>query len=148
MIHVVLPAERGAAAEQHGTDCTPSVPRSDPSEIDSNQFELIFELRKDALRFKMFIIVACVFVYLFMIASCVMFFSSFYPVSGAQNSTSAVDFLLVTSHVCAIDISSAFFVVCGFFAAYTYGNVPSTDHADLRKLLAVYALIDVCWQAC
>jgi hypothetical protein len=146
MIPAVLPAERGAAAEQHSTDCPPTFPISDTREIDSNQFELMFELRKDALRFQMFIIIAFVFGYLFMIASCVMFFSSLYPVSSAQKRTSAVDFMLVTSHVCAIDISSAFFVVCGFFATYTYGNVPDTDHADLRKLIAVYALIDV-WLA-
>ena len=53
-----------------------------------------------------------------------------------------MDFLLVTSHICAIEISSAF-LVSGFFAAYTYENVPAADHADLRKLIAVYALIDV-----
>ena len=51
----------------------------------------------------------------------------------------------MTSHICAIEISSAF-LVSGFFAAYTYENVPATDHADLRKLIAVYALIDV-WLA-
>ena len=110
----------------------------------------MFQLRKDALRFQMFIAMSCFFVYLYMIASCVMFFSSLYPVFGAQNPsqnrTSAVDFLLVTSHICAIDITSAFFVLCGFFAAYTYENVPAADHADLRKLIAVYALIDV-WLA-
>jgi hypothetical protein len=57
-----------------------------------------------------------------------------------------VDFLLVTSHICAIDITSAFFVVSGFFASYTYENVPAADHADLRKLITVYTLIDV-WLA-
>jgi len=148
MIPGELRTDHCAAAEPEVDSHVP--PRSETSETPSSHFQLVFQLRKDALRFQMFIAMSCFFVYLYMIASCVMFFSSLYPVFGAQNPsqnrTSAVDFLLVTSHICAIDITSAFFVLCGFFAAYTYENVPAADHADLRKLIAVYALIDV-WLA-
>ena len=148
MIPGELRTDHCAAAEPEVDSHVP--PRSETSETPSSHFQLVFQLRKDALRFQMFIAMSCFFVYLYMIDSCVMFFSSLYPVFGAQNPsqnrTSAVDFLLVTSHICAIDITSAFFVLCGFFAAYTYENVPAADHADLRKLIAVYALIDV-WLA-
>jgi hypothetical protein len=112
-------------------------------------FELAFQLEKDSLRFQMFTIIACVAVYLYSIASCSMFFSSLYPVmlevanATALQRTSAVDSFLMTSHVFAIDSTSAVFVVTGFFAAYIFANVPTHDRRDMCKMFAIYVLIDV-----
>ena len=81
-----------------------------------------------------------------------MFFSSLYPVTGAPDApdeeprTSPVDAFLMTSHVYTIDTTSAFFVLAGFFAAYTFANVPSTDPHEICKIVAIYTLIDV-WLA-
>ena len=50
------------------------------------------------------------------------------------------------SHVYTIDTTSAFFVLAGFFAAYTFANVPSTDPHEICKIVAIYTLIDV-WLA-
>ena len=43
----------------------------------------------------------------------------------------------MTSHVYAIDTTSAFFILAGFFAAYTFAKVPSTDRHELCKIVAI-----------
>lgn len=115
--------------------------------------ELRFQLLKDALRFKMFIMLTWAAAYAYSLASCTMFFSSLYPVpSRAPNATyaarapSPVDALLMTSHILAVDMSSAFFVLAGFFSAYTFANIASRDRAELCKVVVIYALVDV-WLA-
>lgn len=121
-------------------------------------FELAFQLEKDSLRFQMFTIIACASAYLYSLASCCMFFSSLYPVypvseTLGNNATetyqrnSAVDALLMSSHVFAIDVSSAVFVLTGFFSAYIFANVPHNDRFELCKMFALYVLIDV-WLVC
>jgi len=119
-------------------------------------FELAFQLEKDSLRFQMFTIIACAFACLYNLAGCCMFFSSLYPVPVAWggNGTdttprkSAVDSLLMTSHVFAIDATSAIFVVTGFFAAYIFANVPPNDRFELCKMFAMYVVIDVWLVGC
>jgi hypothetical protein len=125
----------------------PSVSPSAGSRASAAQhFELAFQLQKDALRFQMFTLAACVFAYLYNIDSITMFFSSLYPVlntTTAPERGSAVDEFLMTSHVFAIDTTSAMFVVTGFFSAYTFSNVPVCDRREICKIIAIYTLIDV-----
>jgi len=71
-----------------------------------------------------------------------------YQVLAAGNATeharpSAADAILMTSHVLAIDTTSAMFVTMGFFSAYTFANVPASDRADICKVVSIYMLIDV-----
>lgn len=112
-------------------------------------FELAFQLQKDALRFQMFTLAASVFAYLYNIASSAMFFSSLYPVyapNATATRSSAADAFVMTSHVFAIDTTSAMFVTAGFFCAYLFSNVPPRDHRELCKVFALWVLIDV-WAA-
>jgi len=153
----MIPAAPASSAAQSTEEAleaggTPSAP--EPSVHGSvssrasvmQQCELVFHLHKDALRFKMFILITVVFAYLYSIASCAMFFSSLYPVFNATDTplrSSPVDAFLMTSHIYAIDTTSAFFVLTGFFAAYTFANVPTPDRSEICKLIAIYTLIDV-----
>ena len=126
--------------------------------------ELRFQVLKDALRFKMFVALTWVLAYLYCLASCTMFFSSLYPVPTRPAPTrsaptraepgpepgpetargsSPVDAFVMTSHILAIDVSSAFFVLAGFFSAYTFCNIASGDRAELCKVVALYTLVDV-----
>lgn len=146
-------AEAGARAAQSAASAAPSAASAAPSVSSrasaAQHFELAFQLHKDALRFQMFILTACVFAHLYNVASSAMFFSSLYPVlnaTGAAPRFSAVDAVLMSSHVLAIDVTSAMFVVAGFFSAYTFSNVPTADRAEICKIIAVYVLIDV-WLA-
>jgi hypothetical protein len=123
------------------TEQTPSVTQSVCS--GTSHFELAFQLEKDALRFKMFSSIMCFTAYLYSIASSSMFFSSLYPVTDEAAGSSPVDAFLMTSHVFAIDTTSAVFVTSGFFAAYTFANVPKHDRLDMCKMFAIYVLIDV-----
>jgi hypothetical protein len=86
--------------------------------------ELRFHLAKDALRFQMFTLLTCIIVYAHAMTSCTMFFSSLYPVHypALAAPPSAVDSFLMSSHILAIDISSAYFIIAGFFGAYTFAN--------------------------
>ena len=137
----MIPAEGAAQGAAQGAA---------PSESGSaaEVFELEFHLRKDALRFQMFALTACIVAHLYNIACSNMFFSSLYPVLAAGNATeharpSAADAILMTSHVLAIDTTSAMFVTTGFFSAYTFANVPASDRADICKVVSIYMLLDV-----
>jgi hypothetical protein len=146
-----MPADAEAGAARAAPSVAPSVAQSVAPSASSRasaaqHFELAFQLQKDALRFQMFTLTACVFAYLYNIASSAMFFSSLYPVLNATNAPappSAVDAFLMTSHVFAIDTTSAMFVMSGFFSAYTFSNVPAGDRREICKIIAIYALIDV-----
>jgi hypothetical protein len=125
-----------------------SVTQSAGSGVSAIQhFELAFQLEKDSLRFQMFTIFACIFAYLYSIGACCMFFSSLYPVpanvTNVLHHDSAVDAVIMTSHVFAIDATSAIFVVTGFFSAYIFANVPLGDRVEMCKMFALYVLIDV-----
>jgi hypothetical protein len=100
----------------------------------------------------MFVALTWALAYLYCLASCTMFFSSLYPVptrpepEAAGRGSSPVDAFVMTSHILAIDVSSAFFVLAGFFSAYTFCNIASADRAELCKVVALYTLVDV-WLA-
>ena len=121
----------------------------DTSAEDTQWIMLRFQLSKDALRFKMFVLWMWVLVSAYDMASCTMFLCSLYPVHMQQvNSTilrrvSSVDTFVMTSHILVIDISSAIFVLAGFFAAYTFANIAARDRAELCRTIALYTVIDV-----
>jgi hypothetical protein len=74
-----------------------------------------------------------------------MFFSSLYPVHSPAIAAppSAVDSFLMSSHIIAIDISSAYFIIAGFISAYTFANISSTDKLEFCKVVVLYALVDI-----
>ena len=138
---------------QHAAEAPPDDAASASSSGESACWlELRFQLLKDALRFKMFVALTWALAYLYCLASCTMFFSSLYPVptrpepEAAGRGSSPVDAFVMTSHILAIDVSSAFFVLAGFFSAYTFCNIASADRAELCKVVALYTLVDV-WLA-
>lgn len=109
--------------------------------------ELRFQLLKDALRFKIFIFWTWAVVYAYTIASSTMFFSSLYPTGNSTNlPPSPVDAFVMTSHILVIDVSSAFFVLAGFFSAYLFCNISVSDRIELCKAVVIYTLVDV-WLA-
>ena len=112
--------------------------------------ELKFHLAKDALRFQMFTLLTCIVVYAHTMTSCTMFFSSLYPVHSPAIAAppSAVDSFLMSSHIIAIDISSAYFIIAGFFSAYTFANISSTDKLEFCKVVVLYALVDIWIAGC
>ena len=140
----VVASPGGCALAARYAEPTPSVTHSACS--GSSHFELAFQLEKDALRFKMFSCIISYCAYLYSIASCSMFFSSLYPVTDTPRAPSPVDAFLLSSHIFAIDMTSAVFVLTGFFAAYTFANVPAHDRGDMCKMFAIYILLDV-WLA-
>jgi hypothetical protein len=50
---------------------------------------------------------------------------------------------VLTSAIIAIDITSAFFVVIGFFCAYTLTNINSSDVSMLFRIVILHTIIDV-----
>ena len=124
-------------------------PPEDISAEDTHWISLRFQLSKDALRFRMFVLWMWALVSAYAMASCTMFLSSRYPVHGRHgNSTSlrrvsSVDAFVMTSHILVIDISSAIFVLTGFFAAYTVANIAARDRAELCRTVVLYTVIDV-----
>jgi len=85
------------------------------------------------------------------ISASVSFFSSLYPVlltdeQKTHTINSTVDAFVLTSNVMAIDFSSAFFVICGFFCAYTVTNLDSENMGMLYTVISLNILVDV-WLA-
>lgn len=127
-----------------------SVVGSDSSYVSSvlSTCAIKFQLQADEFRFKSFVLMVIVFVHMYITSSCVAFFSSLYPVlnpalvEGVPRQ-SPIDGFLVTSQINAIDISSACFVLVGFFAAHTFSNVKSTDKVELCKIVYIYSAVDV-----
>lgn len=145
-------AEHNSASSEPDNSIEHARPRSVTQSVSSGvsviqNFELAFQLEKDSLRFQMFTICACLFAYSYSIGACCMFFSSLYPVPANVTHVvphaSAIDAVIMTSHVFAIDATSAIFVMTGFFSAYIFANVPLCDRVDLCKIFALYVLIDV-----
>jgi hypothetical protein len=123
----------------------------------SSWIELKFQLEGDAQRFAQFVQLSLVFVGMYTLSAATSFFSSLYPVvvmsaggpsSGPQVSErhSPVDAFMLTSSILVIDITSAFFVVVGFFCAYTLANIHATDVRVLFRIIILYTAIDV-WLA-
>ena len=109
--------------------------------------ELRFQQQADAWRFVQFMRLSIVFSCMYSIAAATSFFSSLYPVDpGAKDRHSAVDAFLVTSNIISIDISSAFFVITGFFCAYTLANVNSGDIKVLFRIVMLNTVLDL-WVA-
>ena len=110
-----------------------------------------FMLSADEMRFTEFVRLCVIFTSIHTISASVSFFSSMYPVlikdeqqTHTRNST--VDAFVLTSNIMEIDISSAFFVLCGFFCAYTVTNLNSENMGVLYSVIAINILVDV-WLA-
>jgi hypothetical protein len=109
--------------------------------------EMKFQLHADAVRFAQFVQFCIVFSSMYTMTASTAFFSSLYPVSQSQTPRhSPVDPFLLTSAIIAIDITSAFFVVTGFFCAYTLANVNSSDVSMLFRIVVLHTVIDI-WLA-
>jgi hypothetical protein len=132
------------------TDCA-SVTSSHGSAC--SWFEMRFQLEADALRFTCFVNICVVFVCMYTLSASIAFFSSLYPVYDPTKKTSSpdprtlptstVDAFVLTSSIIVIDITSALFVVVGFFSAFMIANIPRTDVFDLCKIIVVYVFTDV-----
>lgn len=126
--------------------------RADAESVSSSEslcswMELKFQQQLDAQRFVEFMRLSIVFAAMYTVSASTSFFSSLYPVAqGAPPRHSAVDAFLVTSNIMAIDISSALFVVTGFFCAFTVTNVNSADAKVLFRIVALNTVLDV-WVA-
>ena len=117
------------------------------SESDDSCMQLRFQLHADAMRFGKFVQLSIVFASMYTITASTAFFSSLYPVAqGKADWHSTVDSFLLTSSIIAIDITSAFFVVTGFFCAYTLTNINSSDVSVLFRMISLHTVIDV-WLA-
>jgi hypothetical protein len=109
--------------------------------------EMRFQLHADAVRFSQFVQLSVIFASMYSMTASIAFFSSLYPVDKSQlQRHSTVDAFLLTSAIIAIDISSAFFVVTGFFCAYTLTNVNSSDITMLFRIVVLHTVIDI-WLA-
>jgi hypothetical protein len=109
--------------------------------------EMKFQLHADAMRFAQFVQFCIVFSSMYTMTASTAFFSSLYPVSpSAAPRHSTVDSFLLTSAIIAIDITSAFFVVTGFFCAYTLTNINSSDVTMLFRIVVLHTVIDI-WLA-
>lgn len=109
--------------------------------------ELKFQQQVDAQRFVGFMRLSIIFAAMYTVSAATSFFSSLYPVvPGASPRRSAVDAFLVTSNIMAIDISSALFVVTGFFCAFTLTNVNCSDGKVLFRFVTLNTVLDV-WVA-
>lgn len=116
-------------------------------------FEVRFQLEADALRFTCFVNICVVFVWMYTLSASIAFFSSLYPVSAPTMKTSSsapetlpvstVDAFVLTSSIIVIDITSALFVVVGFFSAFMLANIARADVFDLCKIIVVYVVTDV-----
>ena len=128
---IVLAAEEFGSVSSTDSNC-------------SNWLECRFQLQADAVRFAQFVQLSIIFASMYTITASTAFFSSLYPVSqqhAGHNST--VDAFLLTSNIIAIDITSAFFVVSGFFCAYALTNIHSTDVYVLFRIIVLYTVTDV-----
>jgi hypothetical protein len=65
--------------------------------------------------------------YVYLFTASYGFFSSLYPVRAEEEAETSVVAFLVTSNIIAIDLCIAFFVICGFVAAYTHANMTEAD---------------------
>jgi hypothetical protein len=117
------------------------------SESSSSWMELRFQLYADAMRFSHFVHFSVIFASMYIMTASTAFFSSLYPVAEiAENQASThstVDSFVLTSAIIAIDITSAFFVVIGFFCAYTLTNINSSDVSMLFRIIILHTIIDV-----
>ena len=117
------------------------------SESSSSWMELRFQLHADAMRFSHFVHFSVIFASMYIMTASTAFFSSLYPVAEiAENQApthSTVDSFVLTSAIIAIDITSAFFVVIGFFCAYTLTNINSSDVSMLFRIIILHTIIDV-----
>jgi hypothetical protein len=59
----------------------------------------------------------------------------FYPVRAEEEAETSVVAFLVTSNIIAIDLCIAFFVICGFVAAYTHANMTEADCRPVHRVL-------------
>jgi hypothetical protein len=117
------------------------------SESNHSFMELRFQLHSDAIRFMHFVHYGVIFASMYTLTASTAFFSSLYPVAPTQELRhSTVDSFLLSSAIIAIDISSAFFVVTGFFCAYTLTNITSSDKTTLFRIIVLYTIVDV-WLA-
>jgi hypothetical protein len=117
------------------------------SESNHSFMELRFQLHSDAIRFMHFVHYGIIFASMYTLTASTAFFSSLYPVAPTQALRhSTVDSFLLSSAIIAIDISSAFFVVTGFFCAYTLTNITSSDKTTLFRIIVLYTIVDV-WLA-
>ena len=117
------------------------------SESGHSWMEMRFQLHADAMRFSQFVQLSVVFASMYSMTASIAFFSSLYPVAQTQAPRhSTVDAFLLTSAIIAIDITSAFFVVTGFFCAYTLTNVNSSDVTMLFRIVVLHTVIDI-WLA-
>lgn len=113
----------------------------------SSWLEVRFQQQGDAKRFVEFLRLCILFAAIHTVSAATSFFSSLYPVQpGAPARHSAVDAFLASSNIMAIDISSAFFVVTGFFCAFTVANINSADIKTLYKIVLLNTLLDA-WLA-
>jgi hypothetical protein len=111
-------------------------------------FEVRFQLEADALRFTCFVNICVAFVWMYTLSASIAFFSSMYPVlapiaAAEALPISTVDAFVLTSSIIVIDITSALFVVVGFFSAFMLANIAKADVFDLCKIIVVYVVIDV-----
>ena len=114
------------------------------SESCSSWMELRFQLHADAMRFSHFVNFCVIFASMYIMTASTAFFSSLYPITQHNVPThSTVDSFVITSAVIAIDITSAFFVVVGFFCAYTLTNINSGDVSMLFRITVLHTIIDV-----
>lgn len=117
------------------------------SESASSWIELNFQMHADAIRFSCFVKLCVIFVCMYTIGASTVFYSSFYPVREDNTTkvplSSSVDAFLLTSAIITVDITSAFFVVVGFFCAYTMANINASDVFLMWKVVLLNTWIDV-----
>lgn len=111
-------------------------------------FEVQFQLSGDAVRFKLFVRICLVFTWMYTVSACISFFSSLYIVSEKDTlskplRSSNVDTLVMISNIMVIDITSALFVVVGFFASFMLSNIIKADAFELTKIVVIYTVLDV-----